>query len=141
MRRDRTATAIRDPARADDVFALDLVLISEDDDFAERVQETGRARGHRVTRVARLCDLRHSLTHRPAVLVLDLEADAEESARLAATITAIHDIPIVLAAAIRQSRTVDGFRVLDKHWSGDRVVDELELAHIGIPASIKDHFG
>jgi hypothetical protein len=36
------------------------------------------------------------------------------------------------------ARSLNGYRVLNRAWVGDRLGDELELAYIGIPARTGD---
>ena len=118
-------------------FTLDLVLLTDDDSLARRVEDVCRRRGHRIVRLDQLRHLRLATPRSPAVLMLDLGIPVADCARIATTVAAVHDeIPIVLAAERRTRRSESGFRVVDKRWSGERIVDELELAHIGIPVAV-----
>ena len=120
-----------------DRLSLGLVLLTGDEPLARRLDDVCRQRKHRFMRLDQLRHLRLAIPHAPAVLMLDLGVPVADCARIAMTVAAVHDeIPIVLAAERRTRRSESGFRVVDKRWSGERIVDELELAHIGIPVAV-----
>ena len=135
MIRDETVTATTE---AVEPFTLNVLLSTDDGRLAQRVEFVCRQRGHRVARVELLSKLPIGSRGRlPTVLMLDTKTSAAESARIATAIAAIQpDVSIVLAAAQRAARSASGFRLIDKRWNGGRIVDELELAFIGIPAAV-----
>jgi hypothetical protein len=119
---------------------LDVLLQTEEDAFAGRVEAACRHRGHQLARVRSLRDLtRVAYRRTPTVLLLDMGGLTARSVRIAATVSAAYaDVPVVIVAEEHRVRSKAGFRVIDKHWAGERIADELELAYIGIPASIDD---
>jgi hypothetical protein len=122
------------------LFTLDVLLQTDDDELARRIATACRRRGHRLVRVSSLRDLPRASAHRPsAVLLLDTRASVETSAHIAESVrAACGHVPVAIAADGRPSRSAGGFRVVDRGWAGARVLDELELAYIGIPASIDE---
>jgi hypothetical protein len=59
--------------------------------------------------------------------------------RVARTVHAAHPaVPVVLVTEAPCARSVAGFRTVDRWRAGERLVDELELAHIGIPATMAE---
>lgn len=128
--------------RIREIFALNVLVLTGDERLARDVERVCGERGHALTRIELLRDLHLALTRRrPNVLLIDTGTTPAEGARIAATVVAIHrDLPVVLAADGPQSRSEGGFRLVDSWRTGERVVDELELAHIGIPASMEEAF-
>lgn len=123
-------------------FALNVLVLTDDDRLARDVARVCIERGHAVARIELLRDLQLELKRtRPSVLLLDTGTAPAEGARIAATVVAIHpDLEVVLAADGPLSRSEGGFRVVDSWRAGERVVDEIELAHIGIPVSVEEAF-
>jgi len=117
---------------------VDVLVQTDDADLARRLEDACRERGHQLTRLPSLRQLaRVSRTRGPAALLIDVQGSPSDAALVAATVAAVHgDLSIVLAVEERDARSVLGFRTVDKQWPGERVLDELELACIGIPASV-----
>ena len=125
-----------------DGFGLNVLALTDDEQLLRSVGGVCDDRGHWLQRIGLLRDLAHELSRaRPNVLLLDKAPRLADNARLAATVAAIHhDLAIVLVGDGSHGRSEGGFRVVDRWRTGERIVDELELAHIGIPASVRDAF-
>jgi hypothetical protein len=120
-----------------------VLLLTADDRLAGDAMRVCARRRHPVGRIGSVSELQQAMTgaRRPRVLLLDAGDGVDEAARIAATVAAVHpDLAIVLAAAGAEARSVNGFRLVDRERDGERVVDELELACIGIPPSIDEWF-
>jgi hypothetical protein len=126
--------SVRDP------FALNVLVLTNDDRLAQDVERVCHERGHAVAHIELLRDLHCSLAgSHPSVLLVDVTSLPSDAAATAATIVAVHpNISIVLAADRPGARSEAGFRLVDRWRAGERLVDELELAHIGIPASSEE---
>jgi hypothetical protein len=120
-----------------DPFALNVLVLTQDDGLAQDVERVCDERGHTVARIELLRDLHFSLAGTlPSVLLVDVARSPSAAAATAAGVLAVHPgISIVLAADKPEARTEAGFRLVDRWRAGERIVDELELAYIGIPAS------
>lgn len=116
---------------------MDVLVQTEDDDLARRLEDACRERGHRLTRLPSLKELATVARAREsAALLIDVQGSPADVALVAATVAAVHgDLSIALAVEKRDARSVRGSRTVDKQWPGERMLDELELACIGIPAS------
>jgi hypothetical protein len=117
-------------------FVLDVLVLTRRERLAREVDRVCCERGHGFMRIKFLKDLQSALAgSRPTVLLLDA-GSTTRGARIAATVAAVHgELPIVLVAAGPRTRSERGFRVVDTARAGERYVDELELAYIGIPAA------
>ena len=59
--------------------------------------------------------------------------------RIAETLAVLHPgLAIVIASDAPRVRSENGFRLVDRWRTAERIVDEMELAHIGIPAFVTD---
>ena len=123
-----------------DPFSLNVLVLTNDDQLAQRVERVCDERGHTVAHIELLRDLRRGLAaNRPSVLLVDVASSPSDAAAIAAAVVAVHpDVSIVLAADRPGARSEAGFRLIDRWRAGERLVDELELAHIGIPASSEE---
>jgi hypothetical protein len=124
--------------------SFQVLLLTADARLARDVAFVCIERGHQVSRVEALADLHLALTgrDRPNVLLFDTDDRLEHGAQIAATVSAIHpNVAIVLAARGVERRSKNGFRLVDRMRAGERLVDELELACIGIPPSAEEWFG
>jgi hypothetical protein len=120
-----------------DPFALNVLVLTNDGGLAQEVERVCDERGYTVARIELLRDLRGSLVaNRPSVLLVDVACSPSDAAATAAAIVSVHPaISIVLAVDNPEARSEAGFRLIDRWRAGERLVDELELAYIGIPAS------
>jgi hypothetical protein len=116
-------------------FSLDVLVLTRSERLARDVERVCCERGHGFMRIKLLADLQAALAGSgSSVLLLDA-GSAEAGARIATTVAAVHgNPPIVLVAEGLRTRVERGFRVVDTWRAGERYVDELELAYIGIPA-------
>jgi hypothetical protein len=74
-----------------------------------------------------------------AVVLFDVGDAFLHGFRIAGTLHAANPtVPMVLVTESPSARSIDGFRIVDRWRAGERLVDELELAHIGIPATIAE---
>ncbi len=124
--------------------SFSVLLLTGDDRLARDVARVCIDRGHPVSRIEAVADLHLALTasERPDVLLFDAGDSLDHGARIASTVAAIHPgVAIVLAANGVERRSRDGFRLVDRMRAGERFVDELELACIGIPPSAEEWFG
>lgn len=91
--------------------------------------------GHRLLDVARLRDLRSHPV--PDVLLLDSTSGPGDAVDTALALAVVHPhLTLVLVADDADPRSIGGFRVVSRWRAGERLVDEIELAWIGIPASV-----
>lgn len=118
---------------------LSILAATSDDILADELSAECRARGYRLERVhgaAGLSDMIDS--RRPDVLLLDLQGRLDAAVRFAGRLTSRHrGLPVVLVGE-SPLRSLAGFRIVDRWRAGERLVDQLELAYIGIPSSIDD---
>ena len=123
-----------------EAIRLDVLVHSGDEDFVRRLRHACRRGGHRLTHVEAIRDLARARVPRAtAIFLIDAGAEPAQSAGIAATVGLAHGgLPVALASDRRKTRTVEGIRVVDKAWDTERLIDELELAWIGIPGSIAD---
>ena len=121
-------------------MALNILVLTSDERLALDVERVVEERAHVATRVNRLRDLQEAMVREsPDVLLLDVGGSVSDTARVAATVAAVHPgVAVVLAVKAPPCRSESGFRVVDKWRTAERVVDELELAYIGIPPSIEE---
>jgi hypothetical protein len=120
-----------------DELSLRIALLGGADlRLRSELRQACRAAGHDLLEVTRLRDLRSQPV--PDVVVLDSEAGPEDAVQTAWVLLRVHpELSIVLVAdEPPPGRSLDGFRVVDRWRAGERLVDELELAWIGIPASV-----
>jgi hypothetical protein len=124
------------------LHGLRVLLKTHDERLAREVARVTEERGYRISRLETLRDLPVALAaSSPSVLLLDTDESLEHgmlSARAAAT--AYPTLPIVLVTDDPPARSEEGFRLIDRWRTGERIVDALELAHIGIPAHVEDSF-
>jgi hypothetical protein len=72
-------------------------------------------------------------------LLIDAGDSLSDALQRAETLTAIHpELAIVIATNTPRARSENGIRLIDRWRAADRIVDELELAYIGIPAFVSD---
>jgi hypothetical protein len=109
--------------------SLRISILSRDAQLLAELRRVCEARAHSLVE---LLDLRWV----PAsdVLLLDV-ADAPAHAD---AVHALHPTTSIALVGDGSARSVNGYRVLNRAWVGDRLGDELELAYIGIPARTGD---
>lgn len=117
-----------------DVFSLSITILSGDPMLRRELERICASRGHVLTAASRLRDLRRD-GRSPDVLVLDLAAGPEENLPIANGLQSAHPETAVVLVADSEPRVraLGGYRVVERWRSGERLVDELELAFIGIP--------
>jgi hypothetical protein len=122
------------------IRTLHVVLMSIDERLAAEVERVCSERSHRLTHVNSPGELHAALAASTRAVALFDAGDAfGHGLRVAATVHAAHPtVPLVLVTEAPSARSIDGFRVVDRWRAGERLVDELELAHIGIPATIAE---
>ena len=115
---------------------MDVLVLTPSERLARDVERVCCERGHGFLRIRLIADLQAALAgSRSSVLLLDTES-VKTGARIATAVAAFHEnLPIVLVAEGLRTRVERGFRVVDTWRAGERYVDELELAYIGIPAA------
>lgn len=109
--------------------SLRIAVLSEDAQLLAELRRVCEVRAHSLVE---LLDLRWVPSS--DVLVLDAD-DALERAHAVQVAQPATSVVLVGDGSVRD---LDGFRVLDRAWVGDRLGDELELAYIGIPARTAD---
>jgi hypothetical protein len=116
-----------------------VLMFSSDARIVADVEMVCAERGIVVSRLDTLGALPNALGRESAagVLLLDAGASLEEALRTASTLTTVHTrLAIVIAVEAPRARSESGFRLVDRWRAAERIVDELELAHIGIPAFV-----
>ena len=116
---------------------LTVALLGGDDlRFRAELRQACEHQGHRLLEASRLRELRREPL--PDVLLLDSTAGPEDVVDTALALGVVHPhMTIILVGDGSVARRgIAGFRVLDRWRSGERLVDELELAWIGIPPSV-----
>lgn len=118
---------------------LSIAAATSDDALAREVERVCRARGYRFTRVRSASRVASAIaSDHPDALLLDRRGSLDSAVRLARSLTSSHaGLPVVLIGEWH-SRSLSGFRVVDRWRTGERILDQLELAYIGIPASVDD---
>ena len=114
--------------------------MSLDRRLALEVERVCSERNHRLTHVESPGELNAALADSTrAVVLFDVGDSFDHGLRVAATIRVAHPaVPLVLVTDAPSARSIDGFRLVDRWRAGERLVDELELAYIGIPATIAE---
>jgi hypothetical protein len=110
-------------------FSLTIAVLSNDDGLRGELARSCSARSHIVVELLRLRELRRVAA--PDVLVLDVP----DGLAIARAVRAVQ--PHTVVVLVGEGPSVDGFRVIDRWRTGDRLCDELELAYIGIPADVE----
>ena len=110
-------------------FSLRIAVLSDDAELLDRLRRECALRAHSLVE---LLDLRWL----PASDVLVLDRD--DAFDRVDEVRAAHPATTIALVGDGGERSVDGFRVLDRTWAGDKLGDELELTWIGIPATTGD---
>ena len=120
-------------------LVLTILAATSDEALAREVEAACRARGYHLTRIEAAVGLSAAIAStRPDVVLLDLQDTLDAAVRLARKLASRRpDLPVVLVGE-SPLRSVAGFRIVDRWRAGERVLDELELAYVGIPASIDE---
>lgn len=119
--------------------ALTVLAATRDEALVREVEAACRTRGYQLRQIDAAAGLSAAIasTH-PDVVLLDLQDTLDAAVRLARKLASSQpDLPVVLVGE-SPLRSVAGFRVVDRWRAGERVLDQLELACIGIPASVGD---
>jgi hypothetical protein len=106
-------------------FSLRIAVLSDDAELLDELRRVCELRAHVLVE---LVDLRWL----PAADVLLLDVD--DAFERLDEVQAAHPATTIALVGDGGERSVDGYRVLDRTYVGDRLGDELELAWIGIPA-------
>ena len=115
---------------------LHVLMLSSDPRLVADIMDVCEERGMVASRLDALGSLPKAMgaESSAAALLIDAGDSLRDALRTAATLTALHPrLAIVIATNAPRSRCEDGFRLIDRWRAAERVVDELELAHIGIP--------
>jgi hypothetical protein len=110
-------------------FSLTIAVLSDDDALRGELARSCAGRSHVVVELLRLRELRRVAA--PDVLVLDVP----DALAVARTVSAVQ--PHTTVVIVGEGRSLEGFRVVDRWRTGNRLCDELELAYIGIPAGVE----
>lgn len=124
----------------DGLRTLTVVVLTSDGDFRRAVAAVCLERGHAVLCLESLGRLPACGSGcGPSVLLLDGGAAQTDGLRVAATVSATHPgLQTVVACIAPRLRSTNGFRLVDRRRSAESIVDEVELAHIGIPAFVEE---
>ena len=120
---------------------LHVLTLSSDPRLVADIMDVCDERGMVASRLDALASLPKAMgaESSPAALMIDAGDSLRDALRTAATLTALHPrLAIVIATNAPRSRCEDGFRLIDRWRTAERIVDELELAHIGIPPFVTD---
>ena len=122
---------------------LHVLTLSSDPRFVADILDVCEERDFVASRLDALASLPTAVGSEPfaAALVIDAGDALPDALRTAATLTVRHPrLAIVIATNAPRSRCEDGFRLIDRWRAAERIVDELELAHIGIPPFVVDRW-
>jgi hypothetical protein len=132
-----TPSLIRNESRP-----LHVLTLTSDDRLSDDVAHVCADRGILASQLHMLGSLPKAIqsdSSADIVLLIDAGASLPEALRTAATVSRLHSrIAIVIAVDGPRTRSQKGFRLVDRWRTAERIVDELELAHIGIPAFVND---
>jgi PleD family two-component response regulator len=122
--------------------ALSILVVTCDEALAGEVERACHDREYQLTRVTEPVGLASMIAaDRPDALLLDLGDRLQDALVLAETLSSCHpDLKVVIVGE-SSLRSRWGFRIVDRWRAGERVVDQLELAYIGIPTSIGEDVG
>jgi hypothetical protein len=119
---------------------LNVLVFTRSERLASDIERVCVGRGHGSVRLSRIGEIGSALSSNlPNALVLDAGDLLGDGVRTASSLRAVYpSLTIVLAASNPPRASEDGFRVVDSWRAGERFVDAVELAYIGIPAPIDD---
>ena len=115
-----------------------ILLVTDDDNYADEVALAASLRGAELERVAVGDDLDVATSrHLPNVIVLDAHDALARTSRTASIFAALYPrIAIVIVANRASERGGGGIRVVDKWRSAERLLHELELAFLGLGSPV-----
>lgn len=113
---------------------LRVLLVTDDDAFAERVSAAAEAQGLPLACASRDDDLSwHATEHRPNVVALDARTSFGRTARSATAFAHLHPrIAVVMVAGRTSPRSVPGLRVVGSWRPPERLLDDLRRVHVGL---------
>jgi ActR/RegA family two-component response regulator len=111
-----------------------VLLVSDDDRFADRLLAAAARRGLQLDRAAARDDLdRRAKRDQPDVIALDARRARRRTARAASALASLNPrIAVVLVAVGVPTSTMSGLRLVDKALPPDRLLEELEHAYLGL---------
>jgi hypothetical protein len=121
---------------------LHILTLTSDDRLSDGIAHVCTDRGNLASQLHTLGSLPKAIqseSSAAAVLLIDAGASLPDALRTAATVSRLYPgIAIVIVVDAPPARSRNGFRLVDRWRTAERIVDELELAHIGIPAYVHD---
>ncbi len=107
-----------------------ILLVSDDDPFAERVIALAASRGVGISRAHRDDDLElMAIRHGANIVALDTNDALRRTARAATAFAGLHpQIAVVLVSSGATAATFSGLPLVDKWWTPERLLLELERA-------------
>ena len=122
------------PSNVRPLHPMRLLLVTDDDDFAERIAAAAALQGLPVARASSQDDLDASADESsPNVVALDARTRLGRAARTATTFATLHpSIAVVVVARNPSARAVSGLRLVAATNPPERLLDELRAAHLGL---------
>jgi DNA-binding NtrC family response regulator len=111
-----------------------VLLVTDDDGLAASMSEAAALKGLRLVRASSADDLDTTATqHEPNVVALDARIALRRTARTATSFGTLHPrIAVVLVAEKAPARSVAGLRLVNDWRPPERLLQELELAYLGL---------
>ena len=111
-----------------------VLLVTDDDRFADRVTAAAAQQGLPIARASTDDDLDETAdATTPNVVALDARTKLGRTARTATAFASVHpSIAVVVVARKASPRTLAGLRLVDEWSPPERLIDELNAAHLGL---------
>jgi hypothetical protein len=120
---------------------LHVLTLSTDARLVADIMDVCEERGMVASRLDALASLPKTMgaESSAAALLIDAGDSLPDALRTAGDVTALYPgLAVVIATNAPRARCENGFRLIDRWRAAERIVDELEVAHIGIPPFVTD---
>jgi DNA-binding response OmpR family regulator len=122
------------PSNVKALRPMRVLLVTDDDRFADRVTAAAQQQGLPIARASTGDDLDETAdATTPNVVALDARTKLGRAARAATAFASVHpSIAVVVVARKASPRTLAGLRLVDEWSPPERLIDELNAAHLGL---------